>query len=119
MWRSREIRYSKGSEKISVQLPKSTSDGRGCKFVRSYEWKLDERARCVEQKKKRETARVRTQEPLMETAKETTKEPFLNQLKGGESVNTIHPEPEIHEHFFMIQKATEHCAQPQAHFHLH
>ena len=31
---------------------------------------------------------------------------------GG--VNTIHPEPEIHEHF-MIQKATEHCAQPQAH----
>ena len=35
---------------------------------------------------------------------------------GG--VNTIHPAPEIHEHF-MIQKATEHCAQPQAHFHLH
>ena len=35
---------------------------------------------------------------------------------GG--VNTIHPTPEIHEHF-MIQKATEHCAQPQAHFHLH
>ena len=33
-------------------------------------------------------------------------------------VNTIHPAPEIHEHF-MIQKATEHCAQPQAHFHLH
>ena len=33
-------------------------------------------------------------------------------------VNTIHPEPEIHEHF-MIQKATEHCAQPQAHSHLH
>ena len=33
------------------------------------------------------------------------------------SVNTIHPAPEIHEHF-VIQKATEHCAQPQAHFHL-
>ena len=31
-------------------------------------------------------------------------------------VNTIHPAPETHEHF-MIQKATEHCAQPQAHFH--
>ena len=29
-------------------------------------------------------------------------------------VNAIHPEPEIHEHF-MIQEATEHCAQPQAH----
>ena len=35
---------------------------------------------------------------------------------GG--VNTTHPEHGIHEHF-MIQKATEHCAQPQAHFHLH
>ena len=30
------------------------------------------------------------------------------------SVNTIHPAPEIHEHF-MIQKATKQCAQPQAH----
>ena len=28
-------------------------------------------------------------------------------------VNTIHPEPEIHEHF-MIQKATEHCVQLHA-----
>ena len=35
---------------------------------------------------------------------------------GG--VNTMHLVPEIHEHF-MIHKATEHCAQPQAHFHLH
>ena len=30
-------------------------------------------------------------------------------------VNTIHPAPEIHEHF-MIQKATEHCAQFHAQF---
>ena len=35
---------------------------------------------------------------------------------GG--VNTIHPAPEIHEHLWFT-KATEHCAQPQAHFHLH
>ena len=42
----------------------------------------------------------------------------LNPWAWAARVNTIHPAPEIHEHF-MIQQATEHCAQPQAHFHLH
>ena len=41
-----------------------------------------------------------------------------DERNNSSNVNTIHPEPEIHEHF-MIQKATEQCAQPQAHSHLH
>ena len=37
-------------------------------------------------------------------------------------VNTIHPEPEIHEQIYIYiydKKATEHCARLQAHSHLH
>ena len=31
------------------------------------------------------------------------------------SINTIHPEPEIHEHIHVTKKATEQCVQLQAH----
>ena len=75
--------------------PKSTSDGRGCKFVRSMNGNgMSEPL--VLNKKERETARARTQEPLMETAnvetlvplkqtvRERTQEPLKNQLKGSE-----------------------------------